>query len=154
MKLKKLPTTKTSSEEHGLANGYRSGLEEKIAQELLEAGINFDYEAHVIRYTKPEKAARYTPDFILPNGIIVETKGRFLTPDRQKMILIKQQHPDLDIRFCFSNSRQRIGKKSKTTYQMWCDKHGFPYADKSIPVSWLNEPKRPNKLIDQQESKK
>lgn len=152
MRLKKLPPTKTKSSDrlqHGILNGYRSGLEEKIAQELLEAGVDFEYEAHVIKYTKPQKPARYTPDFILPNGIIIETKGRFLTPDRQKMILIKKEHPDLDIRFVFSRSKQTIGKKSKTTYAMWCEKHGFPYADVSIPRSWLTEPKRPNKLIDE-----
>ena len=145
MRLKKLPTPATkSSKEHG----YRSGLEEKIAQDLLEAGVDFKYEEHPIKYTKPEKAARYTPDFILPNGIIIETKGRFLTPDRQKMILVKKQHPDLDIRFVFSRSAQRIGKKSKTSYGMWCEKNGFPFADVSIPKAWLAEKKRPNKLID------
>jgi hypothetical protein len=149
MKLKRPPTTKTSSKrEHGIVYGYRSGLEEKIAQELLEAGVDFEYEEHVIRFIKPTKPARYTPDFVLPNGIIIETKGRFLTPDRQKMILIKQQHPSLDIRFVFSRSKERIGKKSKTTYAMWCAKNGFPFADVSIPRAWLLEPKRPCALID------
>jgi hypothetical protein len=150
VKLKRLPQTRTkrSSEQHGILNGYRSGLEEKIAQELLEAGVDFEYEERVIKYTKPEKGSKYTPDFILPNGIIIETKGRFLTADRQKMILIKQQHPDLDIRFVFSRSAQKIGKKSKTTYAMWCEKNGYPYADVSIPRKWLSEPKRPCKLID------
>ncbi|WP_316172999.1 hypothetical protein [Bradyrhizobium sp. SZCCHNRI2049] len=148
MRLKRPPTRKKSSKEVGLIHGFRSGLEDKVAQELLEAGVDFEYEKHTIKYTKPEKLAKYTPDFVLPNGIIVETKGRFLTDDRQKMIQIKLQHPDLDIRFVFSRSKQTIGKKSKTTYAMWCDKHGFPYADVSIPRSWLTEPKRPNKLID------
>lgn len=149
MRLKRTPrTTRTNTKQHGLINGYRSGLEDKVAQELLEAGVDFEYEKHVIKYTKPQKPARYTPDFVLPNGIIVETKGRFLTPDRQKMIQIKLQHPDLDIRFVFSRSKDTIGKKSKTTYAMWCEKHGFPYADRSIPEAWLREPKRPNKLID------
>jgi hypothetical protein len=88
---------------------------------------------------KPEKKAKYTPDFLLPNGIIVETKGRFLTEDRQKHLLIQAQHPELDIRFVFSNSRARISKASSTTYAMWCEKHGFRYADKLIPQAWLME---------------
>jgi hypothetical protein len=92
-----------------------------------------------IGYIKPERDATYTPDFPLPNGIIIETKGRFLTADRQKHLLIKDQRPDLDIRFVFSNSRSKIGKKSKTTYAMWCEKNGFKYADKSIPTEWINE---------------
>lgn len=80
----------------------------------------------------------YSPDFILPNGIIVETKGRFLTADRQKHLIVKLQHPDLDIRLLFSNSRQRISKQSATTYALWCETKGFEYADKSIPLLWIN----------------
>lgn len=119
--------------------GFRSGLEERIAQELKDRGIPFTFEETRIEYLKPAKKAKYTPDFVLPNGIIIETKGRFLTADRQKHLLIKQQYPDLDIRFVFSNSRQRISKQSKTTYADWCEKHGFAYADVSIPDTWLKE---------------
>jgi hypothetical protein len=94
-----------------------------------------------VRFTEPSKARTYTPDFKLPNGIIVETKGRFVTADRQKHLLVKAQHPDLDIRFVFSNSRARISKGSPTSYAMWCDKNGFRYADKFIPQAWLIETK-------------
>lgn len=150
MRLKRTPRprTKKSSEQVGLEYGFRSGLEEKIAQELLDAGVKFTFEEHVIKYVKPETPAKYTPDFILENGIIIESKGRFLSDDRKKMLLVKKQHPTLDIRMVFSSSKQRIGKKSKTTYAMWCEKNGFPFADVSIPVAWRNEPKRPNYLID------
>ena len=101
--------------------------------------MNFSYETRVIKYVKPERTSRYTPDFNLDNGIIIETKGRFLTADRQKQLLVKQQHPDLDIRFIFSRSAQRISKKSKTTYAMWCEKNGFRYADVTIPHAWIIE---------------
>lgn len=74
---------------------------------------------------------------MLANGIVVETKGRFITADRQKHLLVKAQHPDLDIRFVFSNSRTRISKTSKTTYADWCRKYGFMFADKSIPPEWM-----------------
>jgi hypothetical protein len=128
-----------TSKSNGLAHGYRSGLEEQIARQLEAAGVSADYEAHVIPYIKPEKRAKYTPDWKLPNGIIVETKGRFITEDRQKHLLVKAQHPELDIRFVFSNSRQRISKTSPTTYAMWCEKNGFAFADKFIPQAWLEE---------------
>lgn len=131
--------TKQTPETVGLKYGFRSGLEGDTAQQLIEAGIKYEYEKLKIRYKKPERESTYTPDFVLANGIIVETKGRFLTDDRQKQLLVKQQHPDLDIRFVFSNSRQRISKASRTTYAMWCDKHGFKYADKTIPKEWLYE---------------
>jgi hypothetical protein len=48
----------------------------------------------------------------------------------------------LDIRFVFNYSKSRISKKSSTTYAMWCEKHGFQYADKSIPAEWLKEKKK------------
>jgi hypothetical protein len=131
------------------SNSYRSGLEQRIAEELLESGVHFKYEDQVIEYLKPAKIARYTPDFFIektdkdgnPTGkfLICEAKGRFLTSDRQKMLLVKHQHPELDIRFVFSRSKERISKKSKTTYAMWCEKHGFLYADERIPDSWLKE---------------
>lgn len=129
-------TTRTS-------NGFRSGLEERIAQTLLEQGVEFSYEDRVVQYLKPAKIARYTPDFNIKreneSDLIIEVKGRFLTADRQKHLLVKQQHPDLDIRFVFSNSKQRISKKSKTTYADWCTKHGFQFADETIPETWINE---------------
>ena len=53
------------------------------------------------------------------------------------MRLVKEQHPKVDIRFVFSNSKNKISKISKTTYAMWCKKYGFKYADKHIPKEWL-----------------
>lgn len=140
-----LKTTKKTSKKPlttkqvGLKYGFRSGLEESIAQNLTSKGVGFKFEELVIPYLKPAKTAKYTPDFELPNGIIIESKGRFLTADRQKHILIQKQWPLLDIRFVFSNSKTKISKRSKTTYADWCNKHGFIYADKDIPDSWLKE---------------
>lgn len=114
-----------------------------MAQDLTLRGVGFSYEELVIEYSKPAKKHKYTPDFVLlDNGIIVETKGRFLTADRQKHLLVKQQHPHLDIRFVFSNSKAKISKASKTTYAMWCEKNGFLYADKKVPEAWLKESKQ------------
>lgn len=114
-----------------------------IAAQLQAAGVPAEYENKVIPYEKPASKHRYTPDFELPNGIIVETKGRFVTADRQKHLLIRAQWPWIDIRFVFSNSRARISKTSATTYAAWCEKHGFAYADKRVPEGWLKETKTP-----------
>jgi len=118
--------------------GFRSGLEMQIDEALKSQGIDGEYEQHVINYIKPETKHKYHPDFKLPNGIFVETKGRFLAEDRKKHLLIKQQHPDLDIRFLFQNSKTKISKSSKSTYADWCIKYGFQFADKVIPAEWLN----------------
>ena len=130
----------------GLKLGFRSGLEETTAAQLIAAGVPVRYEETRLAYTKPATPSTYTPDFILPNGIIVETKGRFVPEDRKKHLLIKEQHPDLDIRFVFSRSSTRINKTSKTTYAAWCEKSGFKYADKRIPQAWIDEPVCPRRL--------
>lgn len=127
---------KLSKRQNARKHGYRSGLELEVAEKLLSEGINGEYEENTIKYTIPESKHKYTPDFRLPNGIYVETKGRFLAADRKKHLLIKDQHPQIEIRFLFQNSRARISKKSKTTYADWCIKHGFTYADKIMPESW------------------
>lgn len=134
---------KLTPRQKALAAGFRSGLEEAVADEYKANEISVAYEKDLIRYIIPERGARYTPDFVQPNGIIIETKGRFETKDRQKHILIKDQHPDLDIRFVFSNPRSRISKASATTYAMWCEKHGFQYAAKRVPRPWMLEPTNP-----------
>lgn len=116
---------------------YRSGLEDKVSKDLESKGIPFEYEKLKIRYSVPVADKMYTPDFRLPSGIIIETKGRFDLEDRKKHMLVKQQHPDLDIRFVFTNSKTKIRKGSPTSYGDWCSKNGFLFADKLIPESWL-----------------
>lgn len=138
---RKVPARKSSARQTAIAKGFRSGLEDKVCGELAAAGIPYAYEQFKITYEVPARQAKYTPDVkLLANGIIVETKGQFVTADRQKHKLIKEQHPGLDIRFVFSRSGTRISKQSQTTYAMWCETHGFLYADKSIPQSWIDEP--------------
>ena len=130
--------------QRGIQEGYRSGLETKISKQLEDLGIDGEYEQHKIKYEQPAKSRTYTPDFWLkgPNHtIIIESKGRFTVADRQKHLMIKKSKPELDIRFVFNNSRTRISKTSKTTYGMWCEKHGFKYADRLIPLTWIEETK-------------
>jgi hypothetical protein len=117
---------------------FRSGLEKHIADALKALGIKYKYETLKISYTRPASPHKYTPDFILPNGIIVEAKGLFSSADRKKHMLVQEQHPHLDIRFVFSSSKKKLYKGSKTTYADWCHRHGFLYADKEIPKEWLS----------------
>ncbi len=70
----------------------------------------------------------------------IEAKGRFLTADRQKHLLVRAQHPEKDIRLLFQNGTEKIGKTSNTTYIMWCERKGIKYAVNSkIPKEWLEE---------------
>ena len=128
-----------TSSEVGLKYGFRSGLEEKVAEYLTSKGVGFSFETLKVPYVKPETKHTYTPDFILDNGIIIETKGRWLLDDRKKHLLIRKQHPNLDIRILFQNANAKISKGSKTSYADFCEKHGIPYAHREIPEAWLKE---------------
>lgn len=150
LKLTKIPGATSRSTSTGIRKGYRSGLEGQVAEQIQSTGQQVSYEEDKIKYTVPERQASYCPDFKLPKQggfFYVETKGRFVTADRAKHLLIKKQHPDIDIRFVFSRSRSPIYKGSKTTYAAWCEKHGFQYADKRIPDEWLTEGETDDKTV-------
>ena len=128
-----------------MSRGYRSSLEESIAEYLTEQKVKFKYETVKIEW-EDIYYRKYTPDFILPNGIIIETKGEFKLADRKKHFHIKAQHPDLDIRFIFSNSKTKIYKNAKSNYADWCTRNGFIFSDKCIPEDWIKEKKKKIKI--------
>ena len=80
---------------------YKSKFESQFADTLNKKKIIFTYETLSVDY---EITCTYKPDFILDN-FIVETKGYFSKQDRRKHLAIKEKRPDLDIRFCFQNSK-------------------------------------------------
>ncbi len=133
---------------------YRSGLEREAAAKLTAAGVPFAFEGHWIKYIVPQREAKYLPDFSFPGcPIILEPKGRFggavpgrrvstkdaAVKERQKFVLLKEQHPDLDIRFIFSRASTPIYKGSKTTYGKWATDHGFKWSEKVVPDAWIKE---------------
>jgi hypothetical protein len=139
----------------------RSGLEKNINEQLREAGVDFQYEKRKFHYVTEHV---YTPDYELPNGIIVEAKGLWLGEDRAKIETILRDNPGLDLRMVFSNSKSYLTPKKNRkpppetpklkkdgtpakvreadTYGSWCEKRGIPYADKLIPPEWLEERKK------------
>lgn len=118
-------------------SSYRSGLEENVINNLKQRNISFKYEQRVVGYFKPSTKHKYTPDIELDNGVLIEIKGFFKREDRKKHLLVKEQQPNLDIRFVFGNSKNKIYKGSKTSYADWCNKNGFMFADKIIPNEWV-----------------
>tara|TARA_R100001369_G_scaffold60813_1_gene87605 strand:- start:724 stop:1098 length:375 start_codon:yes stop_codon:yes gene_type:complete len=119
-------------------NRYRSKYEDDVCGRLDDAKVLFDYETINLHYRVIEQR-KYTPDVILPNGIIIELKGRFTSSDRKKMLLVIAQHPDLDIRMVFMRPKNKLSKISRTTYAQWCDKNNIKWADKYIPEEWIKE---------------
>ena len=114
---------------------FRSRFEEKVASALKRAGVTHSYESMKLTYTKE---CKYTPDFVLDNGIILEVKGYWQASDRTKHLRVREAHPDLDIRFVFQKATNTLNKNSKTTYGDWCDKHGFLWCEGVVPHEWMN----------------
>jgi hypothetical protein len=115
---------------------YRSQFEINLARALAERKVTFEYEQAKLEYIP--KPRTYTPDFYLPEqNIYIEAKGHLDKGDRVKMQLIKQQYPDLDIRFVFVRATNKIYKGSKTSYADWANRYGFQWAEGSVPEEWL-----------------
>ncbi len=114
---------------------FRSKLEENVAKLLDQLGASYEYETHKVAYTIMH---HYNPDFILPNGIMLEAKGYWDSEDRRKILAVVRDNPDIDLRMVFQAPFNKISKKSKTTYAQWCEKHDIKWAAvHAIPIDWL-----------------
>lgn len=120
----------------------RSKLEMKFEEILIANQAEYDYEVTKISYIVPESKHTYTVDFTTTNGLLLEVKGWLSDhQERYKYVLLKQQYPDLDLRFIFDNVNKYCGG-TKYTHATWCDKHGFKYCsvkDVDTIQAWLNE---------------
>lgn len=106
----------------------RSGLEDRFHKQLETWRVEYEYESEQVQYVIPSRIAKYTPDFKVGYSRYIETKGKFDVEDRKKHLLIKEQHPDIDILLVFQNPNNKIRKNSPTTYASWCDKHGLKWC--------------------------
>ena len=114
---------------------FRSKLEENIAALLDGLGVFYGYESEKLDYTIEHT---YTPDFVLPNYTYIEAKGYWSAADRRKILNVKKANPEVDLRMVFQSPYNKINKKSKTTYAMWCEKHDIPWSSyHNIPLEWL-----------------
>ncbi len=114
---------------------FRSKLEESVADLLEGLGVSYEYESKRLPYTIQHL---YCPDFVLPNHVLLETKGYWDAADRRKILAVKKDNPYLDLRMVFQSPYNKISKKSKTTYAMWCEKHDIPWTSyHDIPLEWL-----------------
>ena len=113
----------------------RSGFEDRVEKFLKSKKVKYKYEPFAIKYTVPERIARYTPDFVLDNGVIVECKGLWDAASRKRMALVVAQNPSKDIRMLFMRDNF-IRKGSETTYSMWATKNNIPFAIGTIPKNW------------------
>ncbi len=99
--------------------------------------FDVEYESESLDYIVEQT---YTPDFIvtLEDGrkIYLEAKGYFRAEDRRKLKLIREQHPDINLKIVFQNNN-KLHKLSNTRYSDWCERHGFDYTIGEIPKKWF-----------------
>lgn len=113
----------------------KGNFEKQIVGDLLNTSVPFSYEPHKIPYTL---SLNYIPDLYLSDkNLYIELKGVLDATTKQKMIAVKNQHPDKDIRIVFQRASNKLHPKSKLTYGDWAEKNGFIWADKRIPSDWL-----------------
>lgn len=105
---------------------YRSKFEARVGATLR--GSRAKYEPFRIAYEIPARVAKYLPDFVLPDGTIIEAKGKWDAGDRKKHKLLKAQHPDKRIIVVLMNPNNKLRKGSKTTYAQWADANNIEWC--------------------------
>lgn len=107
----------------------KNKFETRINLQLKKSKLPFKYESERIPYVL---AGHYVPDFVLSTAtgkVYIETKGYFRPEAKRKMVAVKKQHPELDIRILFYSL--------KAQYVKWAEKNGFKWAVDKIPKEWL-----------------
>ena len=123
----------------------RSGFEAKILRELDDLGVKYVYESpdSWLEFTQPAKKRKYLPDILLTTStgatIYVEIKGKLDKDTKLKMELVKQAHPEKDIRIVFMRNNRMTKRTKSKTYTDWAEDKGFPCAVGTIPEEWLDE---------------
>ena len=123
------------------SKGFRNQFEERLGSFLDDKRVAYEYETLVLSYTLEGK---YKPDFILPNGIIIEAKGFFRTNAQRTLRAVQKAHPKLDIRLVFYNQNQKVQGSKLKCYE-WAVKYKYKFANGSIPEEWITNYSPKNK---------
>ena len=108
----------------------KNKFEQKLFSELKRSKVKFEYETEKIPYVL---ARHYIPDFIVTTctgKLYIEAKGYLRPEHKAKMVAVRKQHPEKDIRILFYAPNKKNEK--------WAVKNNFKYAIGSIPKEWLN----------------
>ena len=92
---------------------------------LAKKNLLSEYEKDTLSYTLH---LNYKPDWTIKykdGTIYLEAKGLLDYETRRKMVQVKREHPEKDIRIIFMRN-QKVRKGSPTTYVEWATKNGFP----------------------------
>ena len=107
----------------------KNKFEEKIALQLQKAKASFKYEGTKVPYIL---ARHYIPDFVIvtcTGKLYIECKGYLRPEHKAKMVAVKRQHPELDVRIVFYAAVKNNIR--------WAERNGIKYAIGTIPQEWL-----------------
>lgn len=133
----------------------RSNYEERVGVSITTHGVQFEYEPWLCAYYSSVRGSTcadcggnqilklrwYTPDFVLPNGLIIEAKGKLTGANRTKIldILDTSEYITRDnfrLLFMEDNKYGSAGRR----YSDWAEQYGIVYHVSRIgevPESWL-----------------
>lgn len=113
---------------------YKSQLEKRIHTGPMKV-LTYEPKDARLSYIVPKM---YQPDLRGRDGALYEIKGRARTSDElRKYVLVKSQHPNIDLRFILMNPNVRAYPGCRTTLANWLAKYGFEWChEDSIPVTW------------------
>lgn len=127
----------------------KNPFEYQIYKQLVDLAPPYstvEYEVEKLPYTIDHV---YIPDLILTkkdgSKLYIEVKGngRAWTPAvMQKMLKVREEHPDLDIRIVFYSDGAFGARRKDGTRQRqsdWATRHKWPFSIGSIPKEWINE---------------
>lgn len=134
---------------HEFRSKFELGLAKQLKEGLKDRKETYEYEKESYEYytkvsngvcddcagTQVFQRHWYTPDFFLPNGIIIEAKGHFTASNRTTLKAVRDAHDSLDLRLVFQ-ANNRISRSSETRCSDWCERLNIKYAIKTIPEEW------------------
>src|ERR1044071_2748828 len=94
----------------------KNKFEKRLFSQLRRAKKVFKYESDKIPYVL---AGHYIPDFVIFTDlgkIFIEAKGYFRPEHKRKMVAVKKQHPEIDIRLVFYSYNAK--------YEKWAQRNG------------------------------
>ena len=118
--------------------GMRSMGEVACAANMDLMKIPYKYETETLEYQHLPQT--YTPDFVLPNGVLVEFKGKMTAETRKKMLSIRRCNPNRTIGIVFQYANNKLSsRKNSTRYWEWAEKNGFLWSEGYVPLAWTRK---------------
>lgn len=113
--------------------GPRNAFERKIDDQLRKLKAGAIYEGARIPYNI--EGLWYHPDWVLPNGNIIEAKGFLDKETKRKMVAVKKCNPNLKIFFVFYDAHKKISG-TKETHADWAIRNGFGWSHEVVLEEW------------------